>query len=185
MKTKKLLIIILATTALLACEGPDGEPIAYGYFFQIRTNSEGKDVEFFSASPNYDYKSLVIKAESGYILFDSTNHFDSVRTKGVGLKPFFNETKAFILTPGFGISYLDYGNGNIDTLTQKVYFPKGGDPYEDIDSVYFHLNGKLVCKYVYVRDYPNFIGYRNSIPVNFDLNKFDPVIFKIHKTSEK
>lgn len=187
MKTK-ILLLLFSLGVMLSCDKNIGEPAPLIYYFQLHTVSEGKEVEFFSVSRAYDYKMLKVTNEGGRILFDSTTNnilLNDQLSNAPWTWIFFNETKSFSV---FHIEtlkmYLDYGNGDIDTLTQTTSPVKSRVSHSPKpDTIYFQLNGKPVFKYAYKSNVYEF-GQRNNV-YQFKQNGFDPVIFTLHKTAEK
>ncbi len=184
MKTK----ILMLSLAMLACDGNDpGEDAAvYGYFFQLRTVHEGKDVEFFSVNPAYDYHSFTVKDfDHGSLAFDAKNLIYISDMDSIDLTDFFNKTKSFYIGSVFLTQYLDYGNGDVDTLTQTSKPSNGGFLAHNPDSVFFYLNGKLKFKYGYKANLDNLRTKNNPVAFRQTIDQFNPMIFTIHKTAEK
>lgn len=173
--------LFIATLLVISCEGNTPEPAALNYFFQIKSLEGGKEVDFFSVNLNYNYSDLAIKNDNGI-------HFDAESGKlpeGSGpmyidIVQYFNETKSFATERIFNTLYLDYGNGDIDTLTQTTKPTNGSFLVNNPDSIFFFLNGKMVVKYdfkanqklLYESNNPYFL--RNQA-------EFKPVIFSLLK----
>lgn len=184
MKTK----ILLFALSLSACDNkfPDGEPALFNYYFQLRSSLEGADVEFFSSNPTYDYKSLTVKTESGLVMFDSAYNNNHLQPRvRVDLNAFFEGSKTIATTSNFLKVYLDYGNGDIDTLIQtRIPAKTNGSVTQAPDTAFFHFNGQLIFKYAYKSNIRE-IGYRNNPSYLYENDEFKPVIFTINKTAQK
>lgn len=174
----KRLLTISCIFYLLACGGceNDPEPAVYLYFFQLQTVSENQNVDFFSIRPNYSYKSLTVKSEGGAVWFDSLTNFPGT----IDIKPYLRENK--LIMPGSTALvnyYIHYGNGDIDTLTQKS-FPSAGGGFisQNPDSIYFYLNGKLAIRH---NPKQSRLALRNNPAVDNGSSAFDPVIFALVK----
>lgn len=185
MKIKSLAFAL----CLWACDGtPIGvdEPALFNYFFQLTSNLEGVDVEFFSSNPSYDYKLLTLKDDSGQIMFDSAYNNVPIRSNQlIDLKRFFEGSQAIATSTNFLKVYFDYGNGDIDTLTQtRIPAKTNGSVTQVPDTAFFHFNGQLIFKYAFKSNFRE-IAYRNSPSYFYEQDEFKPIIFTINKTAER
>lgn len=181
--------ILLFVMLLLACDrnSPvEGEPALFNYFFQLRSTVDGSVVDFFSSNPSYDYKLLTLKDASGVIMFDSANNNVPVGiNKSINLKSFFKGSKAIATTSNFLQIYLDYGNGDIDTLTQtRIPTKTNGSVTQAPDTAFFHFNNQLIFKYAYKANRTE-IEFRNNPSYFYKQEEFKPIIFTIDKIAEK
>lgn len=147
---KKLLVIVLISFCVLSCEQTNYTPVQWVDYYMFITN---EDSDLFNAYPDYDASKVTMGSlyeSRGYDFLDTVNtvlRFGWAAWRGVE-------------------NYIDYGNGDIDTLTfswepQDITFEEAfKDKFKAADKITIAFNGIPVAVWDFIAD----PGLRNEIP---------------------
>lgn len=144
---RNFLLILAGTLFSFSCQPQEspGEPPVWSHFIRLET-TEGED--YFTVNGNYrisDLKLCTIRSESFCTLVTSDTLY-------------YSEKEGFNVI-GVGKSgdrFLDFGNGDIDTLTYQ--WSPNVDPSSNFNNLdYFDVfyNGKKVFRYDFENDTPS------------------------------
>ena len=171
MKKINQVILYLFIGFLVSCTGPV-EPFEWSTYF-VFVNQDNSD--FFDSNLDYDPSGIVMVTNGIGFIF----HLDTLSSINR-----FRRGSAL-----WDVQYIDYGNGDLDTLRMEwsppevidVYFAKG-EHFGSVDNIKFFLNDLLVEEWDFVKD----PGLRMRIVrSNTDASKndadFDPVIIVLPK----
>lgn len=144
---RNFLLILAGTLFSFSCQPQEspGEPPVWSHFIRLET-TEGKD--YFTVNDNYKISNLklcTIRSESFCTLVTSDTLYyaekEGFNVIGVGKS---------------GDRFLDFGNGDIDTLTYQ--WSPNVDPSSNFNNLdYFDVfyNGKKVFRYDFKNDTPS------------------------------
>lgn len=168
----KQVIFYLLVIFLLSCDENIGEPIQWSTYF-VFVNQDNSD--FFDSNLDYDPTRIVMVTNG----IDFILHLDTLSSVNR-----FRRGSAL-----WDIQYVDYGNGDIDTLTM-VWNPSDvNEPFFDngtyfgsVDNIKFYFNKVQVAEWDFIKD-PEMrmkIVQRNADALRNNVD-FDPVIIVIPK----
>lgn len=151
---KKLLLNIILLIVLVSCNrNNNSEPVQWINYFQFVTR---EDTDLFISYPQYNANQMVFGLPGTFRAFDFVDTVNNMYRFG-----WVTFMKAD--------NYLDYGNGDIDTLTiswepaevlvQNVFMYKDR-PFSAVDKVTISFNGVPVTVWDFIAD----PGLRDEIP---------------------
>jgi hypothetical protein len=153
---------------LINCTNDDGccDPIFWNTYIVFENNKE----DLFLSSVNYDESKLSITIPDLNYTFQNLN------------LEFVNNRNRYVLnTTGKNPVLLDYGNGDIDTLTFTfTESPDPNSPY--VLEAWYYLNGLEVANMNFTSEMINELGLRNN-PDNISWTN-DPILIVLPKKPE-
>ena len=140
---KKILVIFYIIIGLgFGCDNNEFEPIEWDTYF-VFLNQDKSD--FFDSNLEYDPAGIIMRTNG----INMTPHLDTLGTINR-----FHRRSAL-----WDIQYIDYGNGDIDTLTMIWQPSEVNDPYYNkgtyfgsVDNIKFYLNEALVAEWDFIKD---------------------------------
>jgi hypothetical protein len=179
---KSVVFSIIILTVLISCDGnKEGKPALWFDYIEFVTDEEA---DLFISYPEYDIDEVV--------LYDAIH-----RSLDLAVRFVFIDTVDGIHRLGWPGHlwkeeiYIDYGNGDIDTLTldwepqdvavEDVFLYKGRK-FEAVDNVTISFNGTPVVLWDFIANpgLKNEIPSRNSLQAR-DRSDFDPVVITLPK----
>jgi hypothetical protein len=176
---KNLLLIIVPLTILISCDRNNSKPIHWADYYTFITSEEA---DLFNSYPDFDAGKITMSHFTmGSLYVRGYDFLDTVNTElRFGWAAWRGEE-----------SYIDYGNGDIDTLTiswepqdvtfENVFIYKGW-PFKAVDKVTISFNGTTVAVWDFIAD-PGLrleIRSRNTLRTKDDPD-YDPVVIILPK----
>jgi hypothetical protein len=168
---KRLIINIslgIGLILMVNCGNDEGccDPVFWNTY--VIFEDDGKDL-FFS-NDSYDESKLKITIpELNYTFQNLSLEFEN------------NKNRYVLNTTGKNPVFLDYGNGDIDTLTFKSTKSPDSNHYTDLETWYY-LNGLEVAYMSFTNEMINELGLRNN-PSNSSWTN-DPILIVLPKKPE-
>lgn len=156
-------------------------------YIQLRDRHSGQDNEFFSVNSAYNYTDMSWRGLGGFMPDDRRFHLPPCENPCWYDSALLLKEQQHIVanrlihaSAGFKELLIDFGNGDVDTLSQ-VTMPPEFDSCNIPDHISFYMNGKLVYSIAYNRD----IHKERTSRASLWNEPFNPFIYLIAKKPEK